>query len=114
VNANYPIVNVNAQSGQDDSLLNTIRNLLKLRGQEKSLHAGDLEWIENLPAGILGYTRILGNERIHILMNFTNSQKEFQFSNDKSVFKLNQQDDVKNGSCHLSAWGGMVLRSATT
>jgi oligo-1,6-glucosidase/alpha-glucosidase len=114
VHPNSAKVNVAAQSGQENSLLNTVRNLLNLRRREKTLQAGNLEWIENLPNGILGYSRTLGNEKLHILMNFTDSRKEFQFSNGGSVFQLTPQDEIKNGICYLSAWSGIALASTAT
>jgi glycosidase len=51
---NYLTINVEKQQTESDSLLNTVRTLLKLRQQERSLQEGSLELLD-LPKGVLGY-----------------------------------------------------------
>jgi alpha-glucosidase len=110
VNENYKLVNVEEQSKADDSLLNTIRALLKIRKCEKALHNGSLKSIENLPRNVLGYARESENERLVILLNFDEHEKEFQFESSECVFKLSPRDEIKNKVIHLDGLSGMILK----
>jgi len=110
LHTNYKMVNVEKQSKADDSLLNTIRTLLKIRKFEKALHSGSLKLIENLPKNVLGYTREFENERLVVLLNFDEQEKEFQFESSECVFKLSPRDQIKNKAIHLDGLGGTILK----
>ena len=110
VHENYNLINVEVESRDEKSLLNVIRDLLKLRKHEKALQEGSLELIENLPAGVLGYTRKLGEEKISILLNFDSREKQFEFENTEGIFKLSPKDEITNKAIHLDGLGGMILK----
>ncbi len=107
---NYSVVNIEAESKDADSLLNTIRTLMKIRQTEKSLQEGTLEILEGLPNGVLGYARKLGHEKIVILLNFENKGKQFEFENVECIFKLSTKDETKNKAIYLDGFGGMILK----
>jgi glycosidase len=111
VHKNYREINVEKECKKEDSLLNVIRDLLKLRKHEKALQEGSLELIENLPDGVLGYVRKLGDERILIFLNFGNQEKQFQFNFVSILFKINEKDDTKNGLIKLGRYGGIILKA---
>ena len=111
VHQNYKVINVEAQCKDTDSLLNTIRTLLKIRKQEKSLQEGSLELIKNLPNGVLGYTRMLENEQIAILLNFSEQKNAFKYKTSNCLFKLSQADNVKDQTVHLGRFGGLILKT---
>jgi oligo-1,6-glucosidase/alpha-glucosidase len=110
VHENHKEINVEAESREKDSLLNVIRDLLKLRKHEKALQEGSLELIENLPAGLLGFARKLGNEQIIILLNFNSKEKQFEIENMECVFKLSPKDEVINKTIQLDGLGGIILK----
>ena len=59
VHENYDEINVETQRKDADSLLNTIRALMKIRRDEKAIHEGSLGIIKGLPDCVLGYTRMI-------------------------------------------------------
>jgi oligo-1,6-glucosidase/alpha-glucosidase len=110
VHENYVGVNVEKESKEDNSLLNIIRRLLKIRKEEKAIQEGSLELIDDLPEGILGYMRKSGDEKILVLMNFDEREKEFQFDMSNPIFKLSQGDEIKGNAIQLDGCGGMILK----
>jgi oligo-1,6-glucosidase/alpha-glucosidase len=110
VHGNYKEINVENADGEDGSLLNVIRNLLKLRRQEKTLQEGSLELMTNLPKGVLGYARKFGEEKITVLLNFDGREKRFETEGSECVFKLSAKDEIKNKAIRLDGFGGMILR----
>ncbi|HSL44670.1 MAG TPA: alpha-glucosidase [Anaerolineales bacterium] len=109
VHENYETINVEKQMAEPDSLLNTVRALLKIRNQERCLREGSLEILENLPQGVLGYATMLEGKRVLILLNFDEREMEFQFASSNAVFKLSECDEVKGKAIHLDGFGGMIL-----
>ncbi len=110
VQQDYPTVNVQRQRGETGSLLNTVRDLLKIRNAEPVLQEGDLSLIEGLPAGVLGYKRTGGQRSIAALLNFDRAEKEFDFSGGECLFKLSAQDELATGRVRLGDYGGVLLR----
>jgi len=68
--------NVETQAIDDTSLLNFYLNLIKLRKAHLPLQQG--RWVPLITGrdGILVYARILGEERIVVVLNFTNRKKQ--------------------------------------
>ncbi|MBN8657066.1 MAG: alpha-glucosidase [Anaerolineae bacterium] len=113
VHPDYSTVNVEAQHKDSNSLLSTLRALLKLRKSEKSLHEGSLELMQNLPDGILGYIRVYENQKVVVLLNFKDQPQQFANPSHDSattLFHLSQADETKNETIHLGGYGGMILK----
>jgi alpha-glucosidase len=110
VHENYSRINVEKESRDDDSLLNTIRTLLKIRVAERLLSEGALELMPGLPFGILGYARKSEDEKVVILLNFDEREQEFQLDSYECIFKLSPRDGVKNKAINLDGFGGMILK----
>ncbi len=113
VHPDFVAVNVEVQNKDTDSLLSTIRTLLKLRKDAKSLQEGSLELLRNMPDGILGYDRVFENERVVIFLNFKNQPQQFTHLNHASsitLFRLSQTDEIKDGTIHLGGFGGIILK----
>ena len=109
VHENYSDVNVENQSRDEGSLLNTIRALLNIRRTEKVLQEGSLELWEDLPHSVLGYARIWEDKKIFVLLNFDDQEKEFPMENSGKLFNLSVRDRVENKTSHLAGHGGLVL-----
>ncbi|RIK23548.1 MAG: hypothetical protein DCC54_14565, partial [Anaerolineae bacterium] len=92
VHPNHREVNAAAQIGDEASQWNAVRGLLKLRSRETALHAGSLNLIESLPSNVLGYARVSGDERVHILLNFDRAPVQFPCADGDCLFKLNEND----------------------
>lgn len=110
VHKNYTSINVEVESKDADSLLNTIRALMKIRRTEKSLQEGTLEIMEGLPNGVLGYIREFKSEKLIILLNFDSKEKQFELESTECIFKLSKKDGVKNRIIVLDGCSGMILK----
>jgi oligo-1,6-glucosidase/alpha-glucosidase len=110
VHGNYKKINVANASKEEYSLLNTVRALMKIRNQEKSLQEGSLEILEGMPNGILGFARKFENEKIVILLNFGDQRKEFQIKFSECLFKLSDKDEAKEKAIRLNGLGGVMLK----
>ena len=111
LHGNYRGVNAEKQSDAKDSLLNTIRTLLKIRREKRPLQEGSMKLMDNLPAGVLGYARKFGDENILVLLNFAEQEIEFQFENHECIFKLSQRDERKENTIYLDGLSGMILKA---
>jgi len=88
IHPNYREVNVEKESVQAGSLLNTIRALLKIRSSERVLREGSLCLMDGLPKGILGYHRHHKAETLGILMNFTDQPRLLTMKYRECLFKV--------------------------
>jgi alpha-glucosidase len=72
---NYPMVNVQNQIVQPDSLLNLYRRLLRLRKTHPALQIGDYQPLENTPDDCLAYLRRLpGEADMLVAINFSSGE----------------------------------------
>jgi glycosidase len=110
VHENHMQINVEVESADEESLLNTIRRLMKIRNEEPALQEGALELLENLPANVLGYRRVYKNEKLTVLLNFDNQEKEFQIDATECIFKLSQNSELKEKTIKLNSYGGVILK----
>lgn len=67
----YKKVNVAAQEDDPESYLNATRFLLRVRKQHPELQKGELKFLDNDDTSVLGYWRILGDERTLCLYNLS-------------------------------------------
>lgn len=110
IHGNFSKANVELESKEDGSLLNSIRSLMKIRSNETSLQEGSLELLRDLPNGVLGYKRNCGEKSLIILLNFDEQVKEFQFKLSESIFGLTHHDTLKEKTVCLSGFGGIILK----
>ncbi len=66
-------LNVASEQADPASMLHLYRRLLVTRRASRALHAGDLALLDDLPEGVLGYTRAADDDRRTILVNFTDA-----------------------------------------
>ncbi|MCB0584712.1 MAG: alpha-glucosidase, partial [Phaeodactylibacter sp.] len=72
VQENADSVNVAAQQANENSLLNTYRDLLRLRQENLPLKWGSLQLVEEGMSGeVLGYQRIYREEQMAVYLNFS-------------------------------------------
>ena len=113
VHENYRTINVDSQDKNQTSLLNTIRALLEIRNREKALQVGSLELMEGLPENVLGYTRSLNNEKVSILLNFGDKEKEFQTEAKECIFKLTKGIEFNGRTVQLESYGGVIVKMSS-
>ena len=71
VHASNATRNVEAETGEPDSLLSWYRYLIHLRARTPALAVGDYHEIDGVPRGVYAYLRTTPDERVTILLNFT-------------------------------------------
>ncbi len=116
VNPDFNQVNVEDELRAPNSLLNTLRALLKLRSQSSALRNGSLELMDEsqLPDSVLMFTRRSDSQEMSVLMNFGQNKCQFEFKKTdwKAAFSLNANDKLSNGVIKLDGFGGLILRRA--
>jgi glycosidase len=110
VQENYKSINVEAEEQDEESLLNTIRSLLKIRGQERTLQEGDLVLLDGLPENVLGYVRSDEKDRIFILLNFGSGEKRFSIEATEVIFNLSPASQLDGKMVRLNGYGAMILK----
>jgi alpha-glucosidase len=111
VHSNYATINVAKESKENDSLLRTIRSLLKIRNAEKALREGEIHFLEGLPENVLGYSRTLADESILVLLNFGSEMREVQASVSECLYKLSERDEINEKAIRLDGLGGVIARA---
>lgn len=110
---NFRQVNVQKEQRNPNSLLSMIQQLLNIRKANAPISSGSLQLLNSqlLPKGVLAYRRILGNEEIIVLINFTKHKKEVSLPGTFSgIFSVNKTDTYNNGKVCLDTFGGIILK----
>jgi glycosidase len=112
VHPNHDVINVEKEEQEKDSLLNTIRTIMKIRRAESALQEGSLELIKDLPGQVLGYVRLKSKDKIAVLLNFSNREIEFHVleGNWGCILRLSKGDTVNGNKINLNNYGGMILK----
>jgi glycosidase len=110
VHQSYSQVNVEKETAEEDSLLNTIRAVLAIRNREKALQEGSLQLMEGLPENVLGYTRSLHGEKISILLNFDEKEKELEAGGANLSTEFSIGSELSDQRVKLGVYGGLILK----
>ena len=76
VNPNYKEINVEQQNSDPNSVLNHFRKMTKLRNENLVLVYGDYDLLLPDHEQIYAYTRILGEDKMLVLLNFSDKHAE--------------------------------------
>ncbi|MFV9672414.1 MAG: alpha-amylase family glycosyl hydrolase [Acidimicrobiia bacterium] len=77
--------NVQEQLVDPSSILNLYRRLLRLRRDRPSLHKGTITFTDDVPGGVLGFTRRCEVEQTVVLINFTDEVKSVLVPNHSTL-----------------------------
>ncbi|EPC7251999.1 glycoside hydrolase family 13 protein [Cronobacter sakazakii] len=77
VNPNYEMINVESQQHDPHSVLNFYRRMIHLRKREPALIYGRYETLLNDHEQIYAYRRVLGDEQLVVLCNFSGKAAEW-------------------------------------
>lgn len=83
VNSDYLEVNAENQQNDSGSLLSWYKKLIWLRKKHETLSVGRFEFLDELPSGVLGYTRSHGGKEALILLNFKANAKKVELKDGK-------------------------------
>ena len=107
---NYRDVNVESETADENSVLNTYRKMFELRKMLPALQQGEIQFVETGRNGILSYKRILGGQKVTVLLNFSSRKQKVAClsTNCKLLFSTHRKV-VDNGINFLFPFEAMVL-----
>lgn len=110
VHPDFRNCNVEAQSPDPHSLLNTHRELLKLRNSRSCLRKGSLTMQEEgMPDEIIAYERRDGSDALRVWMNFSDKTMHLESPPGSPVFYSSEECRMENGNMVLPPYSGMIL-----
>ncbi|MCF8273682.1 MAG: alpha-glucosidase [Flavobacteriaceae bacterium] len=80
VNENHKSINVFTENSNPNSILNHFKKMVKLRKEHEVLIYGDYELLAAENPDIYAYTRTLNNEKVLVLLNFTNHDSSIELT----------------------------------
>ena len=95
--------NVEMQLAEPSSILNLYRRLLRLRRERPSLHKGTITFNDDVPAGVLGFTRRCDAEQTVVFINFTDDARSVLVSIQSTVLVSSdhRRSETRPGVIHL-------------
>ena len=114
VQANYPDINVESAERNPRSLLHVYRQLLGIKRENAAVRHGSLTIVEeDVPRDVLAYVRRSGEQRVLVLLNFSDERQSVvidqgEFGN--KLFSIGPEDDFRDGEARLGPFGGLVIR----
>ena len=85
---NYKKLNVQEQEDRPDSVLNYFRKMIQLRKNNLTLIYGAFELIDENNKQIFAYTRQLDNEKLLVVLNFSDTAATLTSKEDVSKAKM--------------------------
>lgn len=114
INPNYTSVNVAAQEDDPDSELNYFRKMVKLRKDNLTLVYGHYELLEPEHTQLYAYTRTLDDDKLLVLLNFSDSGLCFQIPKEfeQAAVLISNTSDValSKQTIDLSPYQAVILR----
>ena len=102
MNPDYKTVNAEAQVGNEDSVFSYYKKLIQLRKDNEIVVYGDYKAIDRENEKIFAYERVLGDEKILTVCNFTEDVTEFQ---------IPEEFDLTKAECWISNTGRTEFNS---
>jgi len=112
VSQNYPQVNVETESLDKNSLLNTYKGLLKLRNENSAFQMGSLEILADYKeySNLLVFRRFDEKNSFEVFLNFGSEKLEINLrTSRKSIFALTSTTISSDSRLELAAYSGIVL-----
>jgi len=103
-------ISAKAQAARPDSMLALTRSLLAMRRAHRALQRGSYRPLADTPAGVFGYQRELGRERLLVLVNFQSRPTDVRVSGiARPLLSTHLEPVVRGGTCALRPHEGVVL-----
>lgn len=113
VHENYTTLNVQAQDKDAASILNFVRNMIKLRKEQKEILVyGRYTLLDKNNPDVYAYTREANGKKVLVLLNFTSKEGSFLLNNGKPGKELinNLQPlNITNGVVKLQPYQACVV-----
>ncbi len=112
VSSNYGDINVLREEGDEDSVLNFYKKLIKLRKEYPAIQDGKIEFIFESQDKVLAYKRIYEDQEITVINNLSESEVELPEEINIQGMKLllsNYKGDYSEGIKKLRAYESVIL-----
>ncbi|MCS5490999.1 glycoside hydrolase family 13 protein [Algoriphagus limi] len=113
VNENYKEINVAAQDSDPNSILNHFRKMTKVRKESPVLVYGDYELIQKEHPNIYAYSRTLGEEKMLVLLNFSDQTSSIdlpEFGDVDTVIDNYDTFDREGSMFNLKPYQAVILK----
>jgi len=111
---NYKEVNVEKALADENSIFYYYKELIKLRKEMDIISDGEIRFIKTNSTHLLAFERVLNDEKMLVLNNFSNKEKEFEFENlaDYKLILSNYSKTDFSNKLNLRAFESIVLYKA--
>jgi oligo-1,6-glucosidase len=113
VNDNYKTINVAVEGKNPNSILGHFRSMVKLRKENPVLIYGAYQLLQEKHPDIYAYTRTLDDQKMLVLLNFTDHSSSIQLPEAKSVKNtlINNYESlsIKNEKITLEPYQAVIL-----
>jgi oligo-1,6-glucosidase len=114
VNKNHNEINVEVQNEDPNSILNYFRSMVKLRKDNDVLIYGDYELLAAKNPDIYAYTRTLNNEKVLVLLNFTNHDSSIELMEietiNETMINNYKTVEISNNKIKLKPYQAIVFK----
>lgn len=114
VNEDFHLLNVESSMKDKESLLETIKEILKLRRENISLNQGSLEFVtaDKLSHNLIAYKRKKDQDETLVILNFANKENEVLLPEKgfRIIFSTDKGNEVANESIRLPALSAVVMK----
>jgi oligo-1,6-glucosidase len=113
VNENYKTINVASQEKDPNSILNYFKRMVELRKNNEVLIYGDYQLLGAENPDIYAYTRTLDDQKMLVLLNFTDHNSSIKLNEAKNIDKtmINNYNSLKieNDTITLQPYQAVIL-----
>ncbi len=85
INQNKSNVNVKDEMNYENSILNYYKRLISVRKKSIALRRGKMDFWQEAPQGVLFYSRTFFAQRVSVILNMTNTEKQIEVNEEGKV-----------------------------
>lgn len=88
VQKNQETINAEAEQKEEDSILNFYKTLIRLRKEMPIISDGTVQFLDEKDEAVIGYVRELNGQKLVVLCNLSENDKEAAWQNERDLYKL--------------------------
>lgn len=88
VQKNYGTINVETEEKENDSILSFYKTLIRLRKEMPIVSDGTIQFLDEKDEAVIGYIRELEGQKLVVLCNLSEDEKETVWQNESDSYKL--------------------------
>lgn len=88
VQKNQETINAEAEQKEEDSILNFYKTLIRLRKEMPIISDGTVQFLDEKDEAVIGYVRELDGQKLVVLCNLSENDKEAAWQNGRDLYKL--------------------------